>query len=190
LIKKDRYIPVFLISKKGMCNLNSNNQPNSVENNKVVRLDYTLTVEGQVVDTSEESEPIEFIQGKGQIIPGLEKELYGMDEGDSKEITIPASDAYGDVDETAVMDVPREQFPPEVPLQEGVQIQVRSVEGQVLDARISSVGDETIELDFNHPLAGKELNFQVTVVEVRDATADEISHGHVHNDSQHPEDIE
>jgi FKBP-type peptidyl-prolyl cis-trans isomerase SlyD len=160
------------------------NDPQSirVEDDKIVTLDYTLTVDGEVIDSSEGSEPIQFIQGRGQIIPGLERELYGMEIGDSKNVSVTAQEGYGEEDPEAFADVPRQQFPPQIPLEPGVEIQLRDEEGQVLDARIHSVREESIRLNFNHPLAGKELNFDVTVVDLRHATPEELEHGHVHGE--------
>jgi FKBP-type peptidyl-prolyl cis-trans isomerase SlyD len=157
-------------------------QSDRVEDDKIVTLDYTLTVDGEVIDSSEGSEPIQFIQGKGQIIPGLERELYGMEIGDSKNVTVTAQEGYGEEDPEAFADVPRQQFPPQIPLEPGVEIQLRDEEGQVLDARIHTVREESVRLNFNHPLAGKELNFDVTVVDLRHATPEELEHGHVHGD--------
>ncbi len=153
-----------------------------VQDDVVVTLDYTLSVEGEVIDSSEGGEPIQFIQGKGQIIPGLERELYGMGVGDKKNVTVAASEGYGEVDPEAYADVPRSQFPPQIPLEPGVEIQLRDEQGQVMDARIHSVETDSVRLNFNHPLAGKDLNFEVTVVDLRQASGDELSHGHVHSD--------
>lgn len=163
-----------------------------VEDDVVVTLDYTLTVEGEVIDSSEGSEPIQFIQGRGQIIPGLERELYGMGVGDKKNVTVLAIEGYGEEDPDAFADVPRHQFPPQIPLEPGVEIQLRDEQGQVMDARIHSVETDSVRLNFNHPLAGKDLNFEVTVVDLRQATGDELAHGHVHGDghSHYEEDLE
>ena len=152
-----------------------------IEENSVVILDYTLKVDGGVVDTSEGSEPIEFIQGQGQIIPGLENELYGMSIGDSKDVIVSPSQGYGEIDSDAFADIPRGEFPPNIPLEEGVALQLKDQDGNVLEAHIVEAGEKTVRLNFNHPLAGKELHFSVKVVGIRDASAEEISHGHVHH---------
>lgn len=156
------------------------NKATKIEENSVVTLDYTLKVDGGVIDTSEGNEPIEFIQGQGQIIPGLENELYGMAIGDSKDVVISPSQGYGEVDSEAFADIPKEEFPANIPLEEGVALQLRDQEGNVLEAHIVEVGEKTVRLNFNHPLAGKELHFSVKVVGVREATNEELSHGHVH----------
>lgn len=143
-------------------------------------MEYTLHVDGQLVDSSEGRAPLEFLQGAGNIIPGLEEELYGMELGESKNVIVSAEDGYGEPDPDAFVDVPRAQFPAEIPLEPGIELQVRDDTGRVLLARIDRVDDQNVRLDFNHPLAGKELNFQVKIVGLRDATEEELEHGHVH----------
>jgi FKBP-type peptidyl-prolyl cis-trans isomerase SlyD len=156
-------------------------QNQTIQDGQVVRLDYTLTVDGEVVDTSENNQPIQFIQGQGQIIPGLEDQIYGMKIGEQKDVTVPPDRGYGEVDPENFADIPRSQFPPEIPLEPGTELELRDQDGQLLDARIDQVGNDNVRLDFNHPLAGKELNFNVKVVGIRNATDEEISHGHVHD---------
>jgi FKBP-type peptidyl-prolyl cis-trans isomerase SlyD len=166
--------------------MNDNHKNNLIiQDGVVVTLEYTLTVDGQVVDSSkseEGSEPIEFIQGEGQIIPGLESALYGMTVGDSKHVSVTAADGYGDLDDEAFADVPRAEFPPQIPMEIGVQLSLRDENGDEMDAIIASVGKDTVRLDFNHPLAGKDLTFDVTVADLREATEEELEHGHVHSD--------
>lgn len=162
--------------------MNTPKNPAVVADDVVVSLDYTLTVDAEVVDSSEGSDPIEFLQGHGQIITGLEQALYGMKIGDEKTVVVKPSEGYGEVDEDAFIDVPRSEFPSDIPAQVGVAIQMQDEHGEVLDARISEVSNDVIILDFNHPLAGKELTFKVTVVELREATEEELAHGHVHSE--------
>ncbi len=142
---------------------------------------YTLHVDGKVVDTSEGGEPLQFIQGMGHIIPGLEHELYDMKVGDSKNVTVAPKDGYGEADASAFMDVPREAFPTDVPLDKGTELELRDQAGNPVYARVDDVSDENIRLDMNHPLAGKELRFDVKIADLRPATDEEVSHGHVHN---------
>ncbi len=158
--------------------------PQSVADDVVVSLDYTLRVDGEVVDSSEDGAPIEFLQGYGNIIPGLENALYDMRINEKKQVVISPEDGYGEVDPDAVIEISKEEFPPDITLQPGVTLQVQDNEGNVMLAQITDVGDETVTLDFNHPLAGKELHFNVTVVGLRAANDEEIAHGHVHN-SEH-----
>jgi FKBP-type peptidyl-prolyl cis-trans isomerase SlyD len=170
--------------------LNEQNKPTSIADDIVVSLDYTLTVDGEVVDTSSDSEPIQFIQGHGNIIPGLERELYGMEVQDNKTVHVVAKDAYGLSDPDAIVEVALSEFSPEIPLRPGVELQMRNEDGEVLFATIVNVGSATVRLDFNHPLAGKDLTFDVTVVDLRQPTAEELEHGHVHGDMEEDEDLE
>ena len=151
-----------------------------VNDGHVVSMEYTLKVDGEVADTSEGRAPLEYVHGAGNIIPGLEREMVGMAVGDSKDVVVAAADGYGEEDEKAFMDVPREQFPEEIPMKVGTELQVQNQAGQPMYARIVQVEDTSVRLDFNHPLAGKELHFSVKVVGVRDATQEEQEHGHVH----------
>lgn len=157
----------------------------AVQNGQVVAMEYTLRVDGEVTDTSEGREPLAYLHGSGNIIPGLEREMIGMTVGESKEVIVSAVDAYGVEDDSAFMDVPRDQFPAEIPMEPGIEIQVQNQEGQPMYARIEQVGEQSIKLNFNHPLAGKELHFAVKVVEIREPTAEEEEHGHVHGPGGH-----
>jgi FKBP-type peptidyl-prolyl cis-trans isomerase SlyD len=161
--------------------MENNNQSAVVRDDMVVSLDYTLTVDGELVDSSRNSDPIQFIQGQGQLIPGLERQLYGMEVGDSKDVVVSASEGYGEQDPGAYADIPRGEFPPQIPLEHGVELQLTNQDGEEMQAFIESVGDDSVRLNFNHPLAGKELHFSVEVVDLRQATSDELDHGHVHN---------
>ncbi len=145
-------------------------------------MDYTLRVDDEVVDASQEGEPIEFLQGHGNIIPGLERELYEMSVDESKEVVVSAADGYGEIDPAAIIDVPRSEFPPSITLEPGVTLQVQDNEGNVMLAQIKEVGPDTVKLDFNHPLAGKDLHFSVKIIGLRAATEEEIAHGHVHSE--------
>lgn len=155
-----------------------------VDDGVVVSMHYTLHVDGQLVDASSESKPLQFIQGMGHIIPGLEHELYDMQVGDQKSVRVSASDGYGEVDEAAFMDVPRESFPANVPPAPGTELQLQDKNGHPVYARIQAVSPEVIRLNMNHPLAGKTLDFEVTIASMRPATDEEISHGHVHTGGQ------
>lgn len=160
--------------------MKANNGPKEVQDDVIVTLHYTVTVDGEVVDTSRNDEPIFFIQGKGQIVPGLERALYGMKASESKEVVVAPEDAYGEVDEKAFAKIPRSEFPAEIPLDPGVELQLSNDEGDELEAFIVSADEDTVHLNFNHPLAGKELHFSVQVLALRQATAEELDHGHVH----------
>jgi len=152
----------------------------TVQNGQVVSMEYILKVDGVVTDSSEGREPLEYVHGAGNIIPGLEREVTGMAVGDSKDVLVAAADGYGEEDENAFMDVPRDQFPDEIPMKVGTELQVKNQAGQPMFARIDKVGEQSVRLDLNHPLAGKDLRFSVKVVSLRDATTEEREHGHVH----------
>jgi FKBP-type peptidyl-prolyl cis-trans isomerase SlyD len=159
----------------------SESNKNVVQDGQVVTLAYTLTVDGEVMDTSEGSQPIQFIQGQRHIIIGLENELYGMAVGDKKDVLISPENGYGEVDPENFVEVPKGQFPAHIPLEPGIELEVTDQNGQLMDARILSVEGDTVHLDFNHPLAGKVLHFSVAVIDLRDASDEEMEHGHVHS---------
>jgi len=160
----------------------------NIRDDLVVSLDYTLKVDGAVIDRSENGEPIQFIQGQGHVIPGLERQLYGMTIGESKLLVIPPAEGYGVVDDNAYANIPRSQFPSDIPLELGVALQLRDQRGEVLNATIEEINQEAVRLNFNHPLAGKELIFTVKVVDLREATQEEMDHGHVHHPDDEDED--
>ena len=151
-----------------------------VQDNQVVTLDYEMIVEDETLESTEEGEPIVFIQGLGQIIPGLEGALYGLKVGDQKTVTIQPEDAYGEYDPESLQEVKIEEFSEEVPLDVGTFLDLRDDEDEVLSAQIIAADEETVTLDFNHPLAGKILTFKITVTNLRPPTDEELDHGHVH----------
>ncbi len=168
--------------------MNTENQPIKIADNNVVTMDYELRIDGEVVDTSEDGDPIVFLQGAGQIIPGLEKAIYGLTAGDKKSVTVAPEDGYGEIDPDSIVEVPKDEFPEDFPLELGVEITVNTEDEddesleEEMEATIVAINEDTITLDFNHPLAGKSLNFDVNILEVRQATPEEIEHGHVHGD--------
>ncbi len=114
------------------------------------------------------------------MIKGLETALYGLKAGDKKHVSVPAVDGYGEYDPEAIVDVVRSEFPPEIPLKPGVELEVSDEDGDVQFATIVSLTKSHVKLDFNHPLAGKTLEFDVTINELRAASSEELDHGHVH----------
>jgi FKBP-type peptidyl-prolyl cis-trans isomerase SlyD len=146
--------------------------------NCVVGIEYEVKQAGttDVVDSNKGAEPLEFIIGKGQIIPGLENALVGMSQGESGDIMVAAADAYGDVNPEAVQTLPIEQFAG-IDLVEGMNLYGQGEGGQQVQVTVTSFDDKEVNIDFNHPLAGKDLMFSVTVLSAREATADEISSG-------------
>ena len=162
--------------------MNDLHKPITVTNDVVVSIEYTLTVDGEVIDASEENDPLEYLQGYQNIIPGLERELAGMKIGESKEVTVLPKDGYGEQDPEAVIEIPRREFPKDFEVKPGVELQLQNQDGEMMNAVIVSISPNTVKLDLNHPLAGKDLFFRVTVVDLRDATEEEITHGHVHGE--------
>ena len=157
----------------------------SVQKDIVVSMEYTLQVDGEEIDSSKGQSPLQFLVGHGNIISGLEREMMGMKVGESKDVVIQPADAYGEFDDQAFMNVPRGEFPKDMPLQEGLELSVRDDSGQSRYARVDSIEDDNVTLNFNHPLAGDELHFNVKVVGVREPTTEELSHGHVHDGGHH-----
>jgi FKBP-type peptidyl-prolyl cis-trans isomerase SlyD len=141
-----------------------------------VAFDYKLTLDsGEEIDSSSGRQPLGFITGSGQIIPGLEKAMMGMTVGDSSKISVEPEDAYGQARPEMVQDVPRSQFPDDMDLKPGMAFQAQGPQGPIV-INIKEIKDEnTVVVDLNHPLAGKKLHFDVNIVEVREPTAEELS---------------
>jgi FKBP-type peptidyl-prolyl cis-trans isomerase SlyD len=152
-----------------------------ISSQKVVSIDYILTgPEGNVLDTSQGREPLVYMQGAGNIIPGLEKQLEGMSKGDTAKLTVPATEAYGERDERLVQPVPREAFQGVDQIEPGMRFQAAGPGGAQGVVTIVKVDPTEVTIDANHPLAGVPLTFNVTVVDVREPTPDEQAHGHPH----------
>jgi FKBP-type peptidyl-prolyl cis-trans isomerase 2 len=134
-----------------------------------VKVHYTGTLkDGSVFDTSAEREPLEFKLGEGQLIPGFEKAVIGMEEGDSTTVDIPVEEAYGEAREDLIINVPKDQLPDDVEPEVGMQLQVNQPDGQPVPVRVAEISDDELTLDANHPLAGKDLSFEIEVVEIKD----------------------
>lgn len=132
-----------------------------------VRIHYTGTLtDGEVFDSSEGREPLEFTVGSGQIIPGLDKALPGMKEGDKKRVEIAPEEAYGHPDPQGVLEVPRSEIPPDLPLEVGAMLEMRDAEGRGLPVTITALSDDTVTFDANHKLAGKVLVFDFELVSI------------------------
>jgi FKBP-type peptidyl-prolyl cis-trans isomerase SlyD len=159
-----------------------------VEDNMIVSFDYRLTDdEGQEIDNSHGREPLAYLHGSGAIIPGLEKAMAGKAAGDSFEIRILPEDAYGERNDDLQQDVPREQFAAVEDLEEGMEFQVDTDDGPMV-ITVIDIADDVVTVDGNHDLAGVNLNFEVSVRDVREATAEEIEHGHAHGPGGHHHD--
>lgn len=161
--------------------MESKTTPTAVTENLVVTMDYKLFVDGELYDSSEEEGPIAFLQGHQNIIPGLEKELYGLEIGASKKVRVNPEDGYGQPDPEAVMSVPLSDMPEEIPVEVGVELELRDEDDELIGATITEVGEDFVLLDFNHPLAGKILDFDITIRELRNASSEELDHGHIHS---------
>ncbi len=127
----------------------------TVQDNLVVTLDYTLVADEEILESTDDGEPIVFIQGIGQIIPGLESALYGMKVGEKKTVVIEPEEAYGDYDPESLEIAKKEEFSEEIPLDVGTFLDLRDDEDDVLSAQVIEEDEDTVTLDFNHPLAGK-----------------------------------
>lgn len=138
-----------------------------VKSGDTVRIHYTGTLtDGSTFDSSAGRDPLEFTVGSGQIIPGLDKAMPGMEVGEKKQVQVPADDAYGQPNPEAQQAVPRAEIPDHIPLDLGTQLQVQTPNGQAMQVTVVEVTDEQVTLDANHPLAGKDLTFDIELVEI------------------------
>ena len=154
--------------------------------NTVVAFDYVLTApDGKVIDSNEGAGPLAYIHGQGQIIPGLEAALEGRTTGDAFQVTVPPEKAYGVRDSALVQVVSRDMFESVNELEVGMRFRASLEDGEHVFT-IVGLDDKQVTIDGNHPLAGTTLRFDVKVVEVRAATAEELDHGHVHGAGGHP----
>ncbi len=156
--------------------------PQSVEKNTVVSFHYTLKDKetGSVIESSKEGgQPVTFLVGAGEIIPGLESRMLGMSAGETRDIEVPAEEAYGPRNPELIQKAPREYFQ-NVPLEKGLPLQAQTPEGKVINMVVVDFDDQTVTVDMNHPLAGRDLVFEVEVLDVREASPDEILHRHAH----------
>jgi FKBP-type peptidyl-prolyl cis-trans isomerase 2 len=149
--------------------------PATVADKKVVQISFKGTLgDGTVFGQSEAGKPLEFMVGAGKMIPALEKALIGLKVGDKKTVVIKAADAYGEWDKNAVQDVPKEEFSKDLELKVGQMYSVQTPQGQ-LTVKVTAIGPKMVTIDFNHPLAGKDLTFEVQVIKIRDATKEELA---------------
>lgn len=159
--------------------MTENGKPKVVADDIVVTMAYTLTVDGEIIDSTEEGEALVFIQGYGSIIPGLENSLYGMETGSTRPVRVPAADAYGEVDLENITSIPITEFPEDLKLEPGLELEMEDKDGDVVFAKVVSVGKSRVKMDFNHPLAGKDLDFEVTILDLRRATPEELEQGYI-----------
>jgi FKBP-type peptidyl-prolyl cis-trans isomerase SlyD len=157
---------------------------NTLKENSVASVHYTGTLpdSGEVFDSSEGRDPLTFLVGHRQMIPGFEEEMMGASVGERREFTLTSDRAYGERDDQAVLQIPRDNFAPleqEAKLEVGMQLVAQMPHGPA-PFTILELTEELVTGDFNHALAGKSLTFSVEVVDLRDASEEEITHGHVH----------
>ena len=151
----------------------------------VVTIDYTLKDDnGTVLDSSTEGN-FAYLHGAHNIIPGLESALSGKTAGDEVEVSVSPAEGYGERNDSMIQSVPRDMFDSEQEIQVGMQFHAQSPEGEMIVVTVTDVADDDITVDGNHPLAGVNLNFGVKVVDVREASQEEIEHGHVHGPGGH-----
>ena len=151
-----------------------------IANQKVVSIHYTLkNDDGEVLDTSEGQEPLNYLHGASNIIPGLENALTGKAMGDQLNVVVSPEEGYGEVIDELVQTVPRDSFQGVDAIEVGMRFQAET-EGGPVSVVVTAVEDDVVVVDRNHPLAGQQLHFDVTVADVREASEEEISHGHVH----------
>lgn len=152
-----------------------------ITKDKVVSFDYTLKNDaGAELDSSRDAEPMAYLHGAGNIIPGLEQAMEGKAAGDEFQVSIESADAYGDFEDELTQVVPRNMFEGVDEIQVGMQFQAQTSEGMQV-VRIAAVEGDNVTIDANHPLAGERLHFDINVKEVREATGEELEHGHVHS---------
>ncbi len=156
-----------------------------VEQDAVVTISYTLKNEsGEVLDSSDNNGELSYLHGHQNIVSGLEKVLTGKEVGEKVDTTVTPEEGYGERREDLVFSIPRERLP-EGELELGMQFRAQSQDGQEMVVNLVGIGDDEVTLDGNHPLAGEDLHFDVTVTNVRSASDEEIDHGHVHDGSHH-----
>ena len=160
-----------------------------VAKDKVVSVTYELREsdkDGTILEMIKNDKPMTFLFGAGNLLPKFEEKLDGMKSGEKFQFLLKSQDAYGDVDDTAIVDIPKSIFEKDGKvndelLQVGKQIPMRDKEGNHFSGIVQEIGDTTVKMDFNHPLAGTNLFFTGEVIEIREASADELKHGHAHN---------
>lgn len=157
-----------------------------IDKNKVVAFHYTLTDDsGETIDSSDGRDPLYYLHGHRNIIGGLEDALAGKETGDKLSVSVPPEKAYGVYDEKDKLQAHKDQFQGIDDLKVGMEIQTKTQQGQVKIYRIEKIFGDTVFMDGNHALAGMTLNFDVEIMEVREASAEELQHGHVHGPGGH-----
>ena len=158
----------------------------TVEAGKVVFIHFTLKNDaGDIIDSSDGNEPLIYLHGADNIVPGLESELQGKKVGDKVKAVIAPEDGYGERDDAGAQRVPRDEFPAEMEVEVGMPFHAETGDGALITVWVTDVTPYYVELDMNHPLAGETLHFDVEVVKIREATDGELEHGHPHGADGH-----
>jgi len=153
-----------------------------IQNNSAVSFHYTLTDDDGIrIDSSEGQEPLGYLHGAGNIIPGLEKALEGKTTGDSLTVAVTAAEGYGEVQKELIQEVPKEAFQGIDTIEVGMQFEAQTGQGGTVPVTVIDVTDDLVTVDGNHPLAGKNLNFDVSIEDVREATEEQLARGHLHD---------
>lgn len=155
-----------------------------VTDGMVVSLRYVLVADGEEVARVDNDDPMEYLHGAEDILPGLEGALEGKTVGDTFRVTLSPTDAYGDYDEDEIEEIDRDAIPNASELELGMMVEVEDEEGYSYMAYVSEINDKVVVLDFNHPLAGKTLTYEGEIISVRPATEEELEHGHVHSEGE------
>ncbi len=156
----------------------------TVKKDKVVEMHYTLKNDvGEVIDSSQGKDPMPFLHGHGNIIPGLEEALEGMKVGETCDVSVDAKDGYGEYREEGVQEIPMEALQGIDNLEVGMALQSQDEKGNPFVVHVKEIKDDSVTVDANHPLAGQSLHFSVSIESVREASEEELAHGHVHSGS-------
>ncbi|MEK7432609.1 MAG: peptidylprolyl isomerase [Cyanobacteriota bacterium] len=157
-----------------------------VGKNKAVGIDYTLYLDdGSIADTTQDSEPLYFLFGYDNIIPGLEKALEGLSVGDKKTVEVEPEDAYGDINPDGFQEIPKTVFPEDAEIELGMPFALMDEDNNYIPATIYEIEENHVLVDLNHPLAGEKLRFEVEVVDIKEASEEELAHGHIHGPDGH-----
>ena len=152
----------------------------TIKENSAVSFHYTLTDDdGQTLDSSAGKDPLAYLHGAGNIIPGLESALEGKAVGDAMVVAVTAAEGYGEVQQELIQEVPRDAFQGVDSIEVGMQFEAQTGQGGSVPVTVTAVTDEVVTVDGNHPLAGKNLNFDVSIEDIREATEEELEQGHV-----------
>jgi len=159
----------------------------TIENEKVVTVHYHLTnADGQVIESSRGRDPLTYLHGAGTLLASLERALTGLDVGATKTVELAPAEAYGEHDATKIETLPRGAFAQVPNLAVGMRLEGQDANGRTFTVRVMEIGEDTVVIDANHPLAGETLTFAMEVLAIREATPDELTHGHVHEAGGHP----